>query len=154
MINKLSRITQAVLAYTSWGIFILLFLAILLLGRDTLLALLRNYWAQENLSRQYAINFIDRMYVILVGIAWLILMLVIESYFRNGISKGNLIHRISTGIGYEVMVIFLIHLAMTLMVGIAAQPVLRWVLLAIELSIGAGLIFVSRITLTQKSTPQ
>ncbi len=87
--NKINRISQTILAYTSWVIFILLFLAILLLGRDTLLAVLRNYWAQENFSRQFAINFIDRMYVLLIGIVWLILMLVINPIFAMGSTKGT-----------------------------------------------------------------
>jgi hypothetical protein len=144
--KKITRISQYIIAYASWAIFILLFLVILLLGRETWLAALRNYWARDNLARQYSINFLDRVFVLIVGITWLILMLVIESYFRNGITKGNLIHRVSTGLGYEILVIFLIHLAMTWMVGITAQPITRWIVLVLELVIGGGLIITSRKT--------
>ena len=151
--NKLSRISQYILAYAAWVIFILLFLAILLLGRDTWLAVLRNYWAQDNIGRQYAINFLDRIFVLLLGIAWLVLMLVVESYFRNGINKGNLIHRVSSVLGFEISAIFIIHLMMTLMVGIANQTVMRWVLLVGELIIGAGLLIVGRTT-TRKAISQ
>lgn len=150
--SKLSRVSQYILAYFSWVLFIMLFLAILLLGRETWLAVLRNYWAQEHLGRQFAINFLDRAFVLTVGITWLILMLVIESYFRNGIAKGDLIHRISVTLGWEILMIFLIHLAMTLMVGLAAQSQLRLILLIVEFLIGAGLIVISQMTLKKKKT--
>lgn len=150
--NKLSRISQYIFAYGAWVIFIMLFLAILLLGRDTWLAALRNYWAQDHFGRQSAINFLDRAFVLAVGITWLILMLVTESYFRNGIVKGDLTHRISAVIGVEVLVIFFIHLAMTLMMGFAAQTPLRWALLGVEFVIGAGLIVISRVTAKKKKT--
>jgi hypothetical protein len=144
--KNVSKISSYIAAYLGWIFFILLFLVVILLGRDTLLAFLRNYWAQERFDRQFAINFIDRSFVLTLGIAWLIFMIILESYFRTGIVKGILTHRLSKVFGFMIMTIFVIHFLRSLMSGVFTQPGIQWVLLATELAIGAGLLFLSQKT--------
>ncbi len=141
--KRITRISQFFVAYSAWVLFILLFLAIMFLGRDTLLGFLRNYWAKGSISRQFAINFFDRGYILLIGIVWLILMIVIESYFRNGVAKGNLTHRVSKVFGFEILAIFSFHLLTILMSGISAIQGLQWALITGEFLLSAVLIFIS-----------
>jgi hypothetical protein len=142
----LSRISKYFVAYLAWVLFILLFVVVILLGRDVLLGYLRNIWAQQNLARQYAINFFDRGYVLGIGITWLILMIIMESYFRNGVVKNVLPHRLSLVFGYLILTIFIIHLLMAIMGGILTQSSLQWVLLAGEFVLSAGLLVISAKT--------
>jgi hypothetical protein len=144
--KTIARFSKFIVAYIAWILFTLLFLAVMFLGRDTLLGYLRNYWSQGSISRQFAINFFDRGYVLLSGILWLILMIVIESYFRNGVIKGNLPHRVSMVFGYEILAIFLFHLLSVLLVGAASLIGLQWIVLLGEFVLSAGLIFISRKT--------
>lgn len=144
--KRIARFSKFIAAYVAWVFFILLFLAVMFLGRDTLLGYLRNYWSQGSISRQFAINFFDRGYVLLIGILWLILMIVVESYFRNGVIKGNLPHRVSMVFGYEILAIFLFHLLSVLLAGAASLLGLQWILLIGEFVLSAGLIFISRKT--------
>jgi hypothetical protein len=144
--KNISRISKFLAAYLAWILFILLFLVIILLGRDTLLAFLRNYWAAHSFSRKYAIDFIDRIFVLVIGIAWLILMLIIESYFRNGVKKNILPHRLSLVFGTTISAIFVIHFLRTLMIGFTTQTLNTWSLLLLELVVSMGLLFISRKT--------
>ncbi len=140
--KKLNSVGKYIIAYSAWVIFILLFLWIILLSRETFLGFLRNFWVQGYFSRKMAITFIDRIFVLFIGITWLVLMIVIESYFRNGIKKGNLIQRISKVVGSEVFAIFIVDLTMTSLGGLIGLPWTRWAFLLLELVIGSGLILV------------
>jgi hypothetical protein len=133
---------QYAVYFIAWVISWLLFAYFIIIGRTVLLSILRNYWIQGHFNREYAMNFIDRMFVLILGLAWVIFMLVIESYFRNGVKKKNLYQRIGKVLGPEILAIFMIDLLMVSFTGFAVQPWSRLLLMLLELLAGLGLVWV------------
>lgn len=141
MKTNLKKIYLYALAYISWVFSWVIFVWFILLSRETFLAVLRNFWAPGSFTRQMSITFIDRAYVIFIGIIWVILMIVTESYFRNGIIKGNLYQRLGKVIGVELAAIFLVDLVMVLLQGYNSQPWTRLAILFFELVVSLALIW-------------
>ncbi len=146
MFTNKSKIARYALAYAAWVIFFLLFLYFVVLSRETLLAYLRNFWIQDIPERKYTISLIDRTYIVVAGLIWVILIIVSETFFRNGVANGTVYHRTSLGVGMIITLIFLTQLARTLMVGIANQPAVLLVPLVLEFVLGAGLLYLSAKT--------
>jgi hypothetical protein len=142
MKKNIDTIFQYAVYFVSWVFSWLIFAYFLVIGRTVLMSILRSYWVQGRFNRDYAMNFIDRMYVLILGIAWVIFMLVVESYFRHGIKKNVLYQRIGKVLGPELLAIVLIDLLMIALTGVTTQPWSRWLLILLELFAGLGLVWV------------
>jgi len=142
MAKTIKNFSQYAIAYTAWVFSWVIFVWFILLSRQVILAALRNYWVQGSFQREMSINFIDRAYIVVIGLLWIILMVIVESYFRNGIKKNKLYQRIGKILGPEITAIFLVDLLMALMVGFLGQPWTRWIILLVECLAGFALIWV------------
>ena len=78
-----------IIAYLLWFVVLALGLWCFLIGREVVLEMLSGY--AEGTTRQAGLyRFIDKLYVLLAGMTWLVLALAIEDYFRRGIQRYSL----------------------------------------------------------------
>jgi len=141
---KKTLIGRAAVAYLAWIVSLLLWLWFLLLGRNSLLAILGTYYVRGGLQRRFEAQFAERAFVFTIGIIWVILMVVVEEYFRRGIKKGDLLRRIGRVFAPIILLIFIADFALAFVVGLGTLSWLRWVLLFIELFFGMAMAWLGK----------
>jgi hypothetical protein len=93
------RLPAYLLAYLLWAVVGVLGLVALARLREAALHLVVvARWSP------WVMGFVDKSALILLGLAWLILILFCEAYFRAGVKRGNLLRRFGTIAGAEVTV--------------------------------------------------
>lgn len=131
-------------AYFFWAISLVLALWLLILVRNTFPSWISNgLFTNPALARQVATIF-DRVIVLVGGCGWLAYLIIMEQYFRNGVTLGKLWQRIARVIGILLLLIFLADAGQVIKDQISLNIWFRWLLLVIELGLGLGLIYVSR----------
>jgi len=136
--------SKYVIAYLAWILAFLLFLWFFIISRETVSNLLHLSLGQT-LQQIKMQEFLNRMYTFLAGIAWLIIMIVTENYFRHGAEKGDLARRTTRFIGVELALIFIADLILAIMVGLDILSLNRWILLIVEMVGAVGLIWLGFI---------
>jgi len=127
----------------------------MLLGRSTLLDYLGMYYIQGRLSRRYATALADRAFVLITGVIWVILMVVVEEYFRRGVQKGDLYRRIGRVFAPILFFVLVADLALAFLIGFENVHWLRLLLLVVELLTGIGFFWLSKNgPLFEKTTPK
>ena len=99
------------IAYAVWVIFIGLGFIILIVGRNSFTGLLTKYYAQGKFQPTMEVQFLDKVFLLVVAFALLIFMIVVEEYFRNGAQLSRLTGRILRVMGIELLFVFAAHLA-------------------------------------------
>jgi hypothetical protein len=106
---------------------------------------------QRQIMHQMMIRFLDKTYLFILGLAWIILMVVVEEYFRTGVKKGVLIQRFALVFGIEMLLIFIFDFSL--------WGLQNWMLatdrifvLSFELLLGAGLLAYRSFTKKKKLT--
>ncbi|HCE18557.1 MAG TPA: hypothetical protein DEQ80_11930, partial [Anaerolinea thermolimosa] len=101
------------------------------------------YYIGESFQRRFQAQLVDRVFVFGTGLIWVILMILVENYFRTGVKKGDLGRRVGRVLGPQVLLIFLADAVKAIWVDPIPLPWMRWVLLAVELTVGVGTIYLS-----------
>lgn len=83
----------------------------------------------------------DKIFSVVVGFGWLILMIATESYFRDGTDEGDVLFRFAKIAGVELLLIFIADLILLLLQGLGGQDLRRWLALVAELIGGIGLTY-------------
>jgi len=136
--SRVKLIANYALAYVMWIVSFLLWLWFMLLSREAIAGLLTNFYLNGSFSRMKAFQFFNQWYFYLMGLVWLIFMIGVENYFRQGIKKGNLLRRISQVIGPELFLLSITNLVRSF---ILAFTIWDWLILGLELILGAGLVW-------------
>ncbi len=126
-----------------WIVSFLLWLGFMILGRDTMNGLLGLYFINNSFTRMKQAQFADRAFLFITGLIWVVIMILVENYFRKGVRAGDLWKRIGRVIGPQVLLIFVVDLTKALLIDPVPVPWFRWPLLAGELIIGAGTLWLS-----------
>ena len=84
-------------------------------------------------------NLVDRAYLMIVGFLWLVLMILVEEYFRRGVQNGRLLVRIGRVLGPEVLLLAAVQVGYILLGGIETLSWISGGLLALEFLIGLAL---------------
>ena len=98
------------------------------------------FYKTGNTRYSHTVDFLDKAIIILLGLAWLALMIIVEEYFRAGIQKGDMLKRFARITGPLLLCIFAVDLILAWLQGIGGGNWLRWIILAGELGIGITLI--------------
>lgn len=132
-VTFLRRISPYVLCYLLWGITIALAFLNLISARDLFLTIMGvlsvPYWSASA---------IDKITFIFLGIAWLVLSIFSEDYYRASISKNRLWKSFSLVTGIQLLFLFAAHLLPFLLVGVGSFTWMEYILFAGEL--GGGLV--------------
>jgi hypothetical protein len=131
-------------AYALWLMVMLLGVWLLLMGRNSLLMILALTTDPTSFDAIQLASFIDRAYVFIAGLGWVILMVVSEHYFRTGVKKGSLWARAARVFGIVFVAIFVADLIVALGQGLQFISAARWLILIAEFSLGVGLLVLSR----------
>ena len=129
-----------VATYLLWLVNLLFGLWFAFISRNTWLSAFQLWYVQGSPTRQYRANLLDKVFILILGFTWLVLMIVYESYFRKGVEKRDLFRRFAKVTGPTVLAIFVVDAFLALIQGLAIVGSLRFVILLIELFLGLLLI--------------
>jgi len=133
-----------ILAYVMWTLNLAIGIWFILISREFLLDLLGINYAGQNIGRGWQVEFLDKVYLIILGLAWLAFMIVIEDDFKKSVRKGILIKSFTRIAGPEFLLVFLADLGLLILQGPYSAIWLRWLLLLVELGLGAVCIWYTR----------
>lgn len=128
-----------VLAYLMWIVVMALGLWFLVISRSGVLGALAKFYVGDSATRAWGAGFYDRMYLLAVGLLWLVLSVVIESYFRKGVRRRQLLRHFARVAGPESLLIFAADLFLLWLQGWSAGW-LRWLILGCALLVGLLLV--------------
>jgi hypothetical protein len=136
--SKAKQIVGYALAYAMWLVSFFLWLWFMFLSREAISGLLTMHYLDGSLNKMKVFQFFNQWYFYLTGLVWLILMIVVENYLRQGVLKGDLLRRISKVIAPELILLAIANFARSFVLLFTAVD---WLILVIELVLGAALIF-------------
>mgnify|MGYP000521882533 CR=1 FL=1 len=142
---KIHSLSKYLLAYLLWVILLALGFLFNTLAQNAFEAFLGMLTSQNNrflFVRQMIV--LDRVFAVLIWLVWLVMMIVSEESFRQGAKAGGLLKRFFRFAGPLLLGIFVADLYLLSVAGFSAAPWLRWVLLALELTLGAGFTWYGR----------
>lgn len=144
-INQTSKILGYFSAYFLWIVVLLTAILFGLLSQNTFQMLAALFYIDEKFMREMLVRFLDRTYFVILGLIWLILMIVVEEYFRNSVKKGIyvLFYRFALVFGIELILIFVFDFTLWALQGWNLSG-FRIILLTIELLLGAGFLLSRR----------
>jgi hypothetical protein len=146
----MTKVFRYSIAYFLWIVDLGLGIWLFLLGRSVLLGVLALSYKPGALTYAHRVDFVDKMYVLLLGLAWLALMIVLEHQFRTSALTENLPQRFAKVTGILLLSVFVIDSILFWLQGVASGNWLRWLILAAELGIGIWLIVAVQNRLTSK----
>jgi len=127
-------------AYILWAVFIALGLLILVVSRTSLTTFLRLNYSLNNFQRGKQVELIDQAYFLIMGLILVVLMIVVEEYFKNGARKNVLTRRLARVFGIEIFFFFLASVASAYLVGfstlVTAELVFLFLLSCVLLMFG------------------
>jgi hypothetical protein len=134
---KIKRIWLVyIFAYLMWVVSMLLGILFLVMGRTTFPVFLGSALAESAFdARQWAIA-IDRIFTLVVGMALVVNMVAVESYFRAGVKPGDLTRRLARVFGIQLLLLFIADGAQQLMMISAFISWPRIAVLLLELAAG------------------
>ncbi len=133
------------LAYLMWIVTLFLGVWIFLIGRNLFLVILVQVSSNTYQSTVQA-RFGERIFSIVLGLIWLVMMIGSEEYYRTGVLKKRLHERWSAVVGTELLVIFLIDFSLLLLQGVSNGAWLRGIILFAELAAGLLLLWYARFS--------
>jgi len=140
-----------ILAYLMWALNLVIGIWFILISREFLLRFLGITYVGQNIGRGAQIGFLDKAYLVALGLAWLIFMIVMEDDFKKSVKKGTLMKHFTRIAGPEFLLVFLADLGLLILQGLNSVLWLRWLILLVELGLGAVCIWYYRSQ--QKSKP-
>jgi hypothetical protein len=147
----MKKVTNNVIAYGAWIVNMLLGFWCAFLSRNVLFAILALFSKKESWSYQHWVVVIDRVYIIVIGLAWLVFIILVEQYILAGLKKGNLLKRCARVTGLVLLAIFVVDLALLWLQGTGSYSWSRWLILSAELIIGIGMYIYYKSTATLKT---
>lgn len=138
-------------AFLMWVVVLALGLWFILVGREGFLGALSVFYVGDSLPRAWRVRFLDKVFWIVLGLLWMVLMVVGEEYLRRGVVQRNLLKRFAKIAGPEILLIFVVDLFLFWLQGFGGLSWLRWLILGGELLIGVGLVLFVRISRTLPS---
>ena len=121
------------LGLTFWLIFII---------RTVYLGIFVLFYKPGAWAYSHRADFADKVFLLSLGIGWLVFMIIVEAYFRAGARGDDLLKRFAKVTGPVLLSIFGVDLILFWLHGVGGGNWLRWFFLAAELGFGIAL-FVS-----------
>ena len=140
----MAKIIKYLSAYLMWIVDLGLSFWLLLMRRTVFLGLFALSYKGGNLVYAQRVDFADKVFSILLGLAWLVFMIIAEAYFRAGVSRDDLLKRFAGITGPVALGIFVVDLILFWLQGVGGGGWLRQSVLAAELGIGIILLMFAR----------
>lgn len=112
-----------ILALIAWLIVSALAFWILVVFRQALLSLLSTFYVRDSAPRAWRAGLVDRVYVLVAGLLYLIFILAMQEYIRMGITNNDVLRRLARLVGIELLVLLPIDVTTSLLQRSFANPV-------------------------------
>jgi hypothetical protein len=132
----MAQIIKYIGAYTLWGVILGFTFWLILISRTVLLGIFAMFYKPGSLVYAHRVDFADKIFWLILGLAWLAFMIATESYCRAGVMSQNLLKRFARVTGPVLLSIFCVDLILFWLQGVGGDNWLRWLILAAELGIG------------------
>lgn len=137
---KIKLWPKYLLAYLLWVTLLLFGFLFGILSQNAFQAFLGSL-LQTNQSFTFTRQMIllDKVFAVFVWMVWLIMMVITEESLRRGVKAGGLFKRFARFAAPLILLIFFSDVALLAFQGFASAPVIRWILLALELVLAVAL---------------
>ena len=136
----MGKVLRYILAYSMWFTDLGLSIWLFYISRMTLLGILAFFYQQGDFQYSNVVDLVDRIFVVVGGLGWLVFSVVTEEYYRTGTLKENFLKRFARVTGPLLLCIFIVDLVLIWVQSIGIEGWLRWLILAAELVIGLALV--------------
>jgi hypothetical protein len=123
-----------------WIFTLLLELWFIVISLQDFQCIFSAFYIRGSDQRAQQVGFYVAIYVIIMGLLWVVLITVTEELFRTGAQKGDLFRRFAKIAGPEFLFIFLADLVLLWLQSPGGYDWFRWLILGGELLIGVALI--------------
>jgi hypothetical protein len=141
----MAKIIKYVSAYLMWIVDLGLAFWLFMISRTVFLGIFALSYKGGQLVYAQRVDFADKVFSILLGLAWLIFMIVVEAYFRAGASGDDLLKRFAKVTGPVLLGNFGVDLILFWLQNVGGSGWLRSSVLAAELGIGIVLLMLARV---------
>ncbi len=134
------NIARYIAAYMLWLVNLLLGLWLVFISRNAWLSAFDKWYIQGSPTYAWRAALFDKILILILGFGWLILVVVCETNFRNGVKKQDLFRRFARATAPVVLLIFAVDVFLTFMQGIGIVGWARLFIMLVELVLGIWLI--------------
>jgi hypothetical protein len=138
----MTRLSKYLGAYVSWLVNLGLAFWLLILTRTVYLGIFALSYKPGAYIYAQRVELADKVFVLILGVGWLIFMIVTESYFRKGAVRDDLLKRFARVTGLVLLGISCVDLLLLSLQG--GGDWRRWLILAAELGLGIMLATLTR----------
>lgn len=132
----MNKVIKYVFAYALWIVDLGLTLWLVIISRSGPLGILALIYNNGDVRYNYVAGFIDKIFMITLGLGWLAFMIFSEKYFRVGVQENVLLKRFARVTGSVLLCIFGVNLILLWVNGVGRGSWLSWLILAAELGLG------------------
>jgi len=148
----MNRIIKYLGAYVLWVVDLGLVFWLIFISRTVYLGIFALFYKEGSWAYSHRVDFADKVFMLILGLGWLIFMIVVEAYFRASVLRGDLLKRFARVTGPVLLGIFGVDLILLWLQGVGEGDWLRWFILAAELGIGIALVVSARPQSKQNPT--
>jgi hypothetical protein len=147
----MKKVFSLAIAYGMWIVDLALAFWLFYISRDAYLGIFALFYKKGQWGYSHLVDFLDKTFMLLLGLSWLTFMIVVEEYLRAGIHKGNLLKRFARVTGPVLLGLFVVDLILFWLGGIGSGNWFRWLILAGELGIGLVMLVYTKTKTPLKS---
>jgi hypothetical protein len=140
----MAKLIKYAIAYLLWIADLGLAFWLIYLSRIVFLDILALFYKEGAWVYSRRVDLADKVFLVILGLGWLVFMIVVEAYFRAGALSRDLPKRFARVTGPVLLGIFSIDLILVWLQGIGGGDWLRWFILAAELGFGIFLLVSAR----------
>ncbi len=140
----MTRIIKYLSAYFLWVLDLALTFWLILISRTVFLGIFSLFYKPGAWAYSHRVDLVDKAFLLILGLGWLVFMIVVESYFRVGAQHDDLPKRFARVTGPILLIMFGVDLILFWLQGVGGGDWLRWFILAAELGIGIALLVSAR----------
>jgi len=146
----MAKIIKYVSAYLMWIVDLGLAFWLVIVIRTVYLSFFALSYKPGAYIYAQRVEFVDKVFVLILGIGWLIFMIISESYFRKSAVRDNLFQRFAMVTGPVLLSVFSVDL---LLIWLQSGGDWRhWLILAAEVGLGIILVTFARSQSKSKLT--
>ncbi len=127
-----------------WALVVALGIWILLVSHSAFLGAIATRVSQDSTSGFWQYTALERFFVVGIGLAWLVLVTLSESYLRHGVKRGDLFRRFARFVGPGLLLLFAVDATLLFMQGLSSAAWTRWLFLGAELVLGVWFLKTAR----------
>jgi len=147
----MAKMVKYASAYVMWILDLGLAFWLIIISRTVFLGIFALFYKPGAWVYSRRVDLADKVFLLILGLGWLVFMILAESYFRAGALSDDLLKRFARVTGPVLLGIFGVDLILFWLQGVGRGDWLRWLILAAELGIGLALLM--SIRLQSKSEP-